>query len=103
MTYFGYFNLNDEEKNKFIYRIIGFERFKDILAENKLVFINPKLWEAQDPYENFLMNQSFETANGTTWSFRENVKNMYGSCWTFNSNSDYSWKFYSKDEFSIEI
>ncbi len=96
MFFFGYYGLNEIERERFIYRILPLRRLKDILVNKEIGFVNPKLWEKEDPYENFLMNQNIQIQDGTFISLREATKNLFGSCWTFNSNADFSWKVYTK-------
>jgi hypothetical protein len=93
---FGYLNLNEIERDKFIHRIMPLRRLKDILQNKQLGLLNPKMWEDEDPYENFLMNQEISLKTGKKVSYRETTKNLFGLCLTFNSNSDYAWKVYSQ-------
>jgi len=100
MTAYAYFNIK-EEKDKYVYRIVSFDIFKSILVNRKFGFVNPTKWD--DPYENFLLNQEYETKDGQKLSFKELTKSLYGSCWTFNSNSDYAWRVYSRDKDGVQI
>jgi hypothetical protein len=107
MLMFGYINLKKAEQEKFIYRILPISRLERILKKNELGLLNPKKWEEEDPYENFLMNQDITLNSGKVVSFRETTKNLYGLCWTLNSNSDYAWKVYTrgldKNEYAVQI
>jgi hypothetical protein len=97
----GYFNLTESQREKFIYRIIPIGRFNQILKSKTFPFVNLDLWD--DPYENFLLNQKFRTASGTYKSFKEITRIFYGSCWTFNNNSDYSWRVYAPKKDGIQV
>jgi hypothetical protein len=71
------------------------------LKSIKFTFVNLDLWD--DPYENFLLNQEFKTASGTYKSLKEIARILYGSCWTFNNNSDYSWRVYAPNKDGIQV
>lgn len=101
MIAYSYFNIKDIERERWVYRIIPIRLFQNILITKQFGFVNPAKWG--DPYENFLLNQTFKTKNGYERSFKELTKSLYGSCWTFNSNTDYGWKVYLKDEMGVQI
>jgi len=101
MIAFAYYNLKETDYEKFVYKIIPLRRFQSILMSKKICFVNPALWD--DPYENFLLNQSFKTENCEEKSFRELTNILYGSCWTFNHNTDYGWKVYLNNELGVQI
>jgi len=87
--------------DSFIYKIIPLRRFQNILLSKKFGFVNPSLWG--DPYENFLLNQTFKIESGEERTFKELTHQLYGSCWTFNHNTDYGWKVYLRDEIGVQI
>lgn len=93
---FGYLNMSEKERNQFIHRILPLRRLKSILEDKQLALLNPKMWEKEDPYENFLMNQEITLKGGSKMSFREITKHLYGLCYTKNTNSDYAWKVYAR-------
>lgn len=93
---FGFQDLTESESDKFIHRIMPICRLQDMLQNGNIGLLNPKMWEEEDPYENFLMNQNITLRSGKIVSFRELTKDLFGLCWTFNSNSDYAWKVYSR-------
>jgi hypothetical protein len=101
MIAYAYFNIKKPEYDKFVYKIIPLRRFQNILLSKQMGFVNPSLWN--DPYENFLLNQTFKIQNGEEKTFKELTNTLYGSCWTFNHNTDFGWKVYLKDEIGVQI
>ena len=101
MFMYGYINLPKSYRDKFAYRIISINRFKQILRTEKFTFVNPNLWD--DPYENVLLNQTFKTASGTVRSLHFWTQTLYGSCWTLNNNSDYAWRVYAPKKDGIQV
>ena len=101
MIAYAYINLKKSDYDKYIYKIIPLRRFQNILLSRKIGLVNPSLWD--DPYENFLLNQTFKIESGEEKSFKVLTSSLYGSCWTFNHNTDYGWKVYLKDEIGVQI
>ena len=101
MLAYAYYNLKESERDRFIYKIIPLRRFQNILISKKFGLVNPSLWD--DPYENFLLNQTFKIASGEERTFKEITKSLYGSCWTFNHNTDFGWKVYLNNEIGVQI
>jgi hypothetical protein len=101
MIAYAYINLKKTDYDKFVYKIIPLRRFQNILLSKTIGFVNPSLWD--DPYENFLLNQTFKIEDGEEKSFKDLTNSLYGSCWTFNHNTDYGWKVYLKDEIGVQI
>lgn len=101
MLAYSYLNINQKERDKYIHRIIPYAKFVEIIKSKRIGFVRPSKWD--DPYENFLLNQEITTKSGSKKSLKELTKNIFGSCWTLNSNSDYSWRVYAPNKDGVQI
>ena len=101
MIAYSYIELSKKDYNKFIYRIISIERFYEILKKKQFPLINPLLWD--DPYECLLYKRPHILEDGTTRTLESVIKNMFGSCWTLNYNTDFGWKVYAPEKNGIQI
>ncbi|RZG72281.1 DUF2971 domain-containing protein [Acinetobacter sp. WCHAc060025] len=100
MSYKNYINLTDDLLDKPIYRIMPIHRFLQLLEEKKLTLVKPKKWD--DPFENTLLNCTFETSDGEKGSF--SAKNsVYGQCWTFHRETDAMWRIYSHNKDGVRV
>lgn len=88
-------NLTDSELDKFIYRIIPYDRFIDNLEKKENILIRPKLWD--DPFENIL---SLQVQNNV---FQYDKYFIYAQCWTFSEESDLLWRAYSSNKESVKL
>ncbi len=93
-------NIAEDGLDKFVYRIVSFDRLLQLFTTNTNVLINPKKWE--DPFENFILKSPIKLLNGeiVKYSLHQCV---YGQCWTQDKASDAMWRIYSpqKDGFRI--
>lgn len=88
--------IGDEDARKnTIHRIIGIERFLQLLHEEKLTLISPEKW--QDPYEKALKKHTDQKCESGR-SF-----NTYGLCWSTESRSDALWQIYSPNTLGIKV
>ena len=94
-------NLKDTDRNLKIFRILPFANLLEILSNSKITLVKPKLWD--DPYENFLFKQTVQTMSGDTIPLKKIEERVYGNCWTFNSDSDFSWRVYAPAKDGIQI
>jgi len=101
MIAYAYGNIKEKEKEKFIYRIIPYNGFIQILKTNRFAFLNPNKWD--DPYEAILLRQKFKTNDDKMVSFEKIISHIYGSCWTFNYNTDFSWRVYAPKKDGVQI
>jgi hypothetical protein len=88
-------NLSDFELDRFIYRIIPYDRFINNLKNNENVFIRPKLWD--DPFENIL---TLQTRNRR---YVDDKYFIYAQCWTFSKENDLLWRSYSPNKDSVKL
>ncbi|HGM7716014.1 TPA: DUF2971 domain-containing protein [Serratia marcescens] len=100
MSYENYINLTDDVLDNPIYRIMPIHRFLQLLEEKKLTLVKPKKWD--DPFENALLNCTFETSGGETGSFAAK-DSVYGQCWTFHRETDAMWRIYSHDKDGVRV
>lgn len=101
MTRFvNYLNLNDDELDQYIYRIISLERLNQLFNEKVNVLVSPELWD--DPFENFIMKSNVRFDDGTIADI-EFSDDYYGQCWTLHKASDAMWRIYSNDKKSVRI
>lgn len=92
--------LNESDLDKPIYRVFSFDRFEQLLVENKNVLVKPKRWD--DPFENFILNSTGRLNDGREFQigFRDN---FYGQCWSLLSESDAMWRIYSPQKDGIKV
>lgn len=96
-----YIELPNEPGSIPIFRIIPFNRLLDILVNSKITLVKPKFWD--DPFENFLYKQPILTPNGETISIKKFEDSIFGNCWTYNSDNDFSWRVYAPHKDGIQI
>lgn len=88
--------LGDEDaRKKTIHRIIGIERFLQLLHEQRLTLISPEKW--QDPYEKALKKHTDNRCAS------DRAFHTYGLCWSTESRSDALWQIYSPNTLGIKI
>jgi hypothetical protein len=90
---FGYTHIKEEERFKSIFKVLPLTRFLEVLSSNEFGYVKPEKWD--DPFENFLLQQEVEIADGSILSLKKFTENTYGTCWTFNDNVDFSWRVYT--------
>ena len=100
MSYNNYINLHTDLLDVPIYRIMPIHRFLQLLEEKKLTLVKPKKWD--DPFENALLNCTFETPDGEAGSFAAKDF-VYGQCWTFHPETDAMWRIYSHDKDGVRV
>ena len=78
-----------------LHRILGIERFLQMLHEDSLTLIAPEKWD--DPYEKALQKHYEDGGillNGTK---------VFGLCWSSEARSDALWRIYSPNKLGIKI
>ena len=92
--------LTEEELDKSIYRIMSFDRLKQIFTSRQIALAKPKLWD--DPFENFILNSTGVLPDGSEFQigFRDKY---YGQCWTLTKESDALWRIYSEKRNGVKI
>jgi hypothetical protein len=73
--------------DSWLYRIIRFDRFVEMLETDQWFFAHPSAWE--DPYETLIKNS------------RSNA--LFAQCWCRKGVSDAMWRIYSQDNLGIRI
>ena len=96
----NYLNLNEADKNRYVYRIISTARLYELFANRENVLVRPSMWE--DPFENFILNSPAKLNDGTVVQFGFH-KSYYGQCWTLNQTSDAMWRIYSPTSDGVRI
>ena len=83
-----------------IYRIFSQMRFFDLFEEKQNGLLRPEIWD--DPFENVFLKSKVECSNGEKgeFSFR---KDVYGQCWTLETESHAMWQIYSKNRDGIRV
>lgn len=84
-----------------IYRIMDFDRIKQILQDRKIAFVRPALWE--DPFENFLLNSVGVLPDGEKVSLKELKNQHYAQCWTFSADCDGLWRNFKKNSNVVKV
>ncbi len=83
--------------SKPIFRIDSLDRFYEVLNKKVLTFVRPSKWE--DPMENILFNADV-TLNGREF-IHPGKENIYGQCWTIDSDNYALWQIYRKDNIGV--
>ena len=96
----NYLNLNETDKNRYVYRIISTARLYELFAKRENVLVRPSMWD--DPFENFILNSRAKLSDGTVVQFGFN-NSYYGQCWTLNQTSDAMWRIYSPNSDGVRI
>lgn len=96
----AYINIDEATKGKLVYRIIPFHRLLEIFERSELTFIKPRLWD--DPFENFFFNQLVDIGEGPI-KFKDFGEPIAGLCFTFNDDSDFSWRVYAPNKDGVQI
>lgn len=86
-------NFESNIENTYVYRIFSFENFMDLLVNNHLTFVSPKLWD--DPYENYIL-KNVKAYN----VFR---RCLFGQCWSLNKETDFMWRVYAPNKNGIKV
>ena len=73
--------------SQYLYRIIRFERFVQMLQTNEWYFAHPSAWE--DPYEVRVTNALSNA--------------IFAQCWCRKGVSDAMWRIYSQDKLGVRI
>lgn len=85
-------NLNNKLTEKpYIHRIELLDRFYKMLESKELVFVRPTCWT--DPLENIIFNARI-IREGKTFEHPAK-KNIYGQCWSYESDSFALWNIYT--------
>lgn len=95
-----YLNIEDNEYDNYIYRIISYDRFIELFNTNKNTLVKPKLWE--DTFENFTLKSKLKFTNGDEIEL-DTHERLYGQCWTTSRASDAMWRIYSPDKKGVRI
>ncbi len=93
-------DLTQKQQDARVYRIIEPERLYELFERNEGVLVHPSCWD--DPYENFILRSKVRDKMGRVRAYTYH-KNLYGQCWTLNTNSDAMWRIYSPDTRGIRI
>lgn len=100
MPYRNFINLNDEQLDKPVYRIMSLTRLEQVLLDKQLTLVKPRKWD--DPFENALLASAFATKNGENVGFAAK-DSVYGQCWTLHRETDAMWRIYSHDKDGIRV
>ena len=96
----NYLNLQTEDFDKYVYRIISLDRLIQIFSEKVNVLVSPELWD--DPFENFIMKSNVRFDDGTIANIGF-CDDYYGQCWSLHQASDAMWRIYSGDKKSVRV
>lgn len=96
MPYKNYININPEELDKPVYRIMPVNRLLECLEEKRLVLVPPRKWD--DPFENYLLSAKVKlSSTGESGDMSGMRDKVYGQCWTQHHETDAMWRIYSSD------
>lgn len=96
----NYLNLPAEDRDRYIYRIISVDRFKELLQGRHNTLVKPSSWG--DPFENFILKSRvrLETGELASMDFHDQY---YAQCWTLQTASDAMWRIYSPNALSVRV
>ena len=80
--------------------IFSLDRLYELFTNSENVLVSPSKWE--DPFENFILQSSVQTASGETGKFAFH-DDFYGQCWTFHTASDAMWRIYSPNKDAVRV
>jgi len=84
-----------------IFRIFSYERFEELIKNQKLTLVQPSMWD--DPYENFFLRTKVDLGNGEVASIEDLKNSWYGQCWTENEDTDAMWRIYSHEKDGVRV
>ena len=90
--------INYTNKNDYVYRIMSYDKFIDVLFNQRFTFVKPFVWG--DPYENFLLNNTRNLENDIYSTYRNC---LFAQCWTYNEETDFMWKVFAPCKNGIKI
>ncbi len=99
-----FINLNQDELDKPIYRIMPVNRLFESVVSKRNVLVPPHKWD--DPFENLLLKHrtKFEIncieKNG---ELSPSSSKIYGQCWTLHRETDAMWRIYSNDRNGAKV
>lgn len=96
----NYLNLDNHDKDRYVYRIIATTRLYELFRNRENVLVRPAEWK--DPFENFILNSEAQLPTGEIVRFGFN-NDFYGQCWTLLTTSDAMWRIYSPKARSVRI
>lgn len=100
MGYQNYLNINTEEKERNIYRVMSVSRLIELFNTRQNTLSKPCLWD--DPFENVILQSRGILRDGRTVLFGMR-DSFYGQCWTFNEELDAMWRIYSPNKDGVKI
>jgi len=101
MSYTCKLNIEDEDLDKEIYRVMPIHRMLEILDHKELTLVNPERWD--DPFENLLLKNASIMHEGKARDFKPIRDAVYGQCWTLHKETDAMWRIYSRDKQGVKV
>lgn len=95
-----FINIEANELDKPIYRILDYEFVYEMLQTNTNTLISPKLWS--DPFENLLKYVRYND-HRSPLSLMHLDNLTYSQCWSFSCENDLLWRVYSPNCNSVRI
>jgi len=95
-----YINISISERDRAVYRIISFERLRELFEKRVNTLVKPMAWD--DPFENFIPGLKGQLPSGQFVEFSQRY-DFYGQCWTLIGGTDAMWRIYSSDKRSVRI
>lgn len=89
----------ENSSNRFIYRIMTFQRLKELLLYNKNTLVKPSSWD--DPIEG-LIARKIHSENKQRFD-NYDLCRFFGQCWTLKPASNAIWSIYSNITDGIRI
>jgi hypothetical protein len=93
-------NIEENELDKKIYRVLSLERLQELFVTGENTFVKPSKWE--DTFENFILKSKVRLRTGDIVEYNY-FDRMYGQCWTLHKASDAMWRIYSSDKQGLRI
>lgn len=99
--YNNLFNIETEDLNLSIYRIIPVSTLEKMLIHSTNALVKVSSWD--DVYENFFFKQSFFLDNEFPLIIKGIGDCFFGQCWSKHRDSDAMWRIYSSKKDSVRI
>ena len=101
MAYQDTLNIEEQDLDREIYRIMPIHRLLEAFAIGKLTLVKPEKWD--DPFENLLLKGTAKTTDGEVLNFAPIRDSVYGQCWTLHKETDAMWRIYSSDKQGAKV
>jgi len=97
----NYLNIEKEERDAAIFRVMPLQRLRGILETKKLTLVCPQYWQEEDPLENYIMEREYiflDTAANIGYKNR-----FHCQSWSLEEESKKIWEKRSIDKTGAKV